>query len=60
MANFDYIELRRQGDDLVYQFDRRERENGAVGYKRRDAEHWIVFDQDFGWVARLAEAATQK
>ena len=51
MNDYDHFELRRQSDDLVYLFDRVHRKDGSVGYKRRDCDHWIVFDEGFGWVA---------
>lgn len=51
MNNYEYFELRRQSDSLVYQFDRRLREDGSYGYKRRDADLWILQDPDYGWVA---------
>ena len=46
-----WFELRRQIDGLVYVFDRIHRDDGSIGYKRRDADHWIVFDEGLGWVA---------
>ena len=51
MEKYAHFELRRQSDGLVYQFDRRHREDGSVGYQRRDADLWIVFDDDLGWIA---------
>jgi hypothetical protein len=51
MANYRYFELHRQSDELVYQFDRMDRADGSAGYKRRDADLWIVLDEDLGWVA---------
>jgi len=47
----EYFELHRQIDNLVYQFDRVFVENGSYGYKRRDADLWILNDIDKGWVA---------
>jgi hypothetical protein len=49
--SFDYFELRRQSDGLVYQFDRRLHDNGCYGYRRRDADLWILRLADHGWVA---------
>ncbi len=51
MTKYDHFELHRQSDDVVYRFDRMDREDGSVGYKRRDADLWIVFDEAFGWIA---------
>ncbi len=51
MLDHSYFELRRQSDDLVYQFDRRPLPSGEFGYKRRDQDLWIVFKPEFGWVA---------
>lgn len=51
MNDYGHFELRRQSDELVYHFDRMYREDGSVGYKRRDADLWIVFQEDFGWIA---------
>lgn len=51
MDDYEHFELRRQSDELVYQFDRMLREDGSVGYKRRDADLWIVFKEGFGWIA---------
>lgn len=52
MNDFEHFKLRRHGDELVYQFDRMKRNDGTVAYKRRDADLWIVFDEDFGWIAK--------
>jgi hypothetical protein len=51
MSSHDYFELRRLSDDLVYQFDRTQRPDGQVAYKRRDQDLWIIFKPEFGWVA---------
>lgn len=48
----DYFELHRQIDNLVYQFDRVELVNGTHGYKRRDADLWILNDAKKGWFAQ--------
>ncbi|MFK7838738.1 MAG: hypothetical protein AB8B83_00265 [Bdellovibrionales bacterium] len=50
-CNYDYFELRRLSDDLIYQFDRTPDHDGKVAYKRRDADLWITFHNDYGWVA---------
>ena len=47
--NRKYFELRRRIDDLVYEFDRTERDDGKFGYKRRDKDLWINWHPDFGW-----------
>ncbi len=49
--NRKYFELRRRIDDLVYEFDRTERDDGKFGYKRRDKDLWINWHPDFGWAA---------
>jgi hypothetical protein len=48
---FEYFELHRLSDDLVYGFDRRQREDGTFAYQRRDQDLWIIFKSDYGWVA---------
>lgn len=48
---FDRFELRRLSDDLVYSFRRAIRADGRPGYKRDDADLWIVWDKIKGWVA---------
>ncbi len=50
MDMYGYFELRRQSDDLVYQFDRMQRGDGSCGYKRRDADLWMVQIDGLGWV----------
>ena len=47
----NHFELRRQSDDLVYQFDRAVCSDGTVGYKRRDQDLWITRHPEFGWSA---------
>ena len=51
MKNKEHFELRRQTDDLVYRFDRKVLDDGSFGYKRRDAELWILQKPSYGWVA---------
>ena len=51
MNHYDCFELRRLSDDLVYTFDRMQRADGTVAYKRRDADYWIEFSADLGWYA---------
>jgi hypothetical protein len=55
-TNHDYFELRRKSDDLVYQFDRAQRADGQIGYKRRDRDLWIVHRPTLGWVALYEES----
>lgn len=55
MTDFAHFELRRMSDDLVYHFDRQQMPNGQSGYKRRDADLWIVFRPEWGWVAYLED-----
>ena len=45
------FELRRQSDDLVYTFVRREDGDGNVAYQRQDQDLWIVYRLEWGWVA---------
>jgi hypothetical protein len=51
MKNKEHFELQRQSDDLVYRFDRQLLDDGSFGYKRRDAELWILQKPNYGWVA---------
>ena len=46
-----FFELRRRIDGLVYEFDRIQRHDGTVGYKRRDKDLWINWHGELGWVA---------
>ena len=48
---YKYFELHRLIDDLVYQFDLKERPDGKTGYCRRDRDLWITYNDPFGWVA---------
>ena len=48
---YEYFELHRLSDNLIYQFDRRQREDGSFAYQRRDQDLWIIFKPDYGWVA---------
>jgi len=45
------FELRRRIDGFTYLFDRVERTDGSIGYKREDEELWINWHEDLGWVA---------
>ena len=47
----EYFELQRQIDSFVYQFDRVILDDGKYGYKRRDADLWILNDGKKGWIA---------
>lgn len=51
MNKYDYFELHRLSDELVYQFDRKRMPNGQLGYQRRDMDLWITFHETLGWVA---------
>ncbi len=55
MPSFDQFELHRLNDGLVYHFHRAMRPDGQPGYKRRDADVWIVRHPDHGWVAYDAD-----
>ena len=51
IVNRDYFELRRRIDGLVYQFDRAQRPDDSIGYKRRDKDLWLTWHDQFGWIA---------
>ena len=51
MSDIHYFELRRQTDGLVYRFDLTPLDDGSYGYKRRDADLWILWNSDFGRIA---------
>jgi hypothetical protein len=58
MDMYEFFELQRQSDDLVYQFDRRVTGNGEIAYQRRDQDLWITYrSPDLGWVAYDEESA---
>lgn len=58
MDMYEFFELQRQSDDLVYQFDRRVTSNGEIAYQRRDQDLWIAYrGPDLGWVAYDEESA---
>ena len=46
-----HFQLHRLSDGSVYDFDRAAKEDGSVGYKRRDENLWIVLKPGLGWVA---------
>lgn len=48
---YEYFELLRLSDKLVYQFDRKTMPDGSIAYQRRDQDLWIVYNTDFGWIA---------
>jgi hypothetical protein len=49
---YEFFELKRQSDDLIYHFDRNVTSNGDVAYRRRDKDLWITYRGfDLGWVA---------
>jgi len=51
MADREWFQLRRQSDDLVYTFRRRQDPGGDPAYQRQDQDFWITFRPDLGWVA---------
>jgi len=51
MPDYEHFELRRMSEDLVYHFDPKPMPDGQIGYQRRDADLWITFRADWGWVA---------
>ena len=55
MNDYDYFELHRLSDGLVYQFDKLKLPNGNFGYKRRDQDLWIKHDDTLGWIASNEE-----
>ncbi len=49
---YEFFELQRQSDNLVYEFDRRIQNNKLIGYQRRDQDLWITYRENgIGWVA---------
>ena len=40
---YNFFELKRQSDNLIYQFDRRIWDNWEVWYQRRDQDLWITY-----------------
>jgi hypothetical protein len=49
---YEYFELQRQSDDLIYQFDRCMTQNGKIAYQRRDQDLWITYHGiNLGWIA---------
>ncbi len=49
---YEFFELQRQSDDLIYEFDRRVTSKEEIAYQRRDQDLWITYrGSDFGWVA---------
>jgi hypothetical protein len=51
-GKYEYFELHRLSDDLIYQFDRRTTSDGKIGYQRRDQDLWITYRGiEEGWVA---------
>ena len=51
MESYNYFELHRMIDGLIYQFDRMEISKGVFAYKRRDKDLWITYKPEIGWVA---------
>ena len=47
----DRFELRRQCDGLIYSFARAKTANGAWGFRRADADLWILYHDQLGWIA---------
>lgn len=45
------FELRREADGLVYRFTRCTDPDGRVGFKRTDADHWIIHHPRLGRIA---------
>jgi hypothetical protein len=51
MSNYNYFELHRLSDGLIYQFDRKAMNSGGFGYQRRDQDLWITYRPELAWVA---------
>jgi len=49
--NYDYFELQRKSDDLIYQFDKKDFKEWIPWYCRRDQDLWITYRKNLGWVA---------
>lgn len=47
----EYFELRRQIDNLVYQFDQVLLNDGTYGYMSCNADLWITKEEKKGWIA---------
>lgn len=47
---YNYFELQRRIDDLVYEFDFKERSDWVRWYCRRDQDLWITYRNELGWV----------
>jgi hypothetical protein len=55
---YEFFELQRKSDDLIYAFDRRLTSNGEIAYQRRDQDLWVTYHgSDLGWVAYDHETA---
>jgi hypothetical protein len=51
-TSYNYFGLLRQSDDLIYQFDRKIRDNWEIVYQRRDQDLCLTYRwEKFGWVA---------
>jgi hypothetical protein len=44
---YEYFELHRLNDDLVYEFDHKQREDSTFAYQRRDQNLWIIFKPSY-------------
>jgi hypothetical protein len=51
MPEYHRFELRRQSDDLVYQFVLSTDAVGQLAYQRQDQNVWISRRENLGWVA---------
>lgn len=52
------FELRRQSDDLVYSFVKKDRPDGLLGFQRADCDLWIIYRDRLGWVSWDEESQT--
>lgn len=50
------FQLRRQSDDLVYEFTRAVDAQGRRGFMRSDGDFWIIWHADLGWIAGTWES----
>jgi len=48
---YNYFELQRKLDGLIYEFDLKERSDWIRWYCRRDKDLWITYRDELGWVA---------
>jgi len=52
---YDYFELKRRLDNVIYKFDRKVFKDWIYWYCRRDKDLWITYRGWLGWVAYSEE-----